>query len=291
MFELLLGLTLGLPTHTNYTSELPPPPPAQEIQIEEQDSTSLELTSSTTPILAAHSVLAIDLKTGQILYEQNSSDQVQIASLTKIMTALIILHETPLAEIVTVPYEATQIGGSSMHLQNNEEISVSELLHGLLIQSGNDAAITLAIHHSGSVETFVEQMNQKATALNLNNTSFQNPMGFDHTYNYSTAQDLSILAQELYKSQTARNIVLNTNYLAKSSNDQIVHDLKSTNQLLGTYTNIIGLKTGHTGLAGECFIGITDSDHPTLTIILGSTKRFQDTEVLLDWIQNSYKYN
>jgi len=291
MFELLLGLTLGLPLHTVNNNDLPSVPPAQEIQIEEPISTFPELTSSTTPILAAHSALAIDLTSGQIIYTQNSSDQVQIASLTKIMTALIILQETPLADIATVPYEATQIGGSSMHLQNEEEISVSELLHGLLIQSGNDAAITLAIHNSGSVEAFVEKMNQKAQDFNLQNTSFQNPMGFDHTYNYSSAQDLSLLAQELYKSKTAKEIVSNKNYLAKSSNEQIVHDLKNTNQLLNTYTDIIGLKTGRTDLAGECFIGITNSNHPTLTVILGSTKRFQDTEVLLDWIQNSYNYN
>jgi len=286
MFEFLLGLSIALqPTIDNPTTTTIP---TEQIEVQIHEPI---LTSSNTPILNAHSTLAIDLNTNTILYHNKENQPSQIASLTKIMTALIILEENDLNEVVTIPYEATQIGGSSMHLKAQEKITVKELLHGLLIQSGNDAAISLAVHNSGSVENFVNKMNAKVNQFGLTQTHFQNPMGFDHTNNYSTATDLAQLTIRLYQKPIIKEIVAKAEYTAKSNDSLYSHNLKSSNKLLNTYTQIIGLKTGTTDQAQECFIGITNTTNPTLTIILGSNNRFNDTEVLLDWIKNSYNYN
>lgn len=183
MLSLLLSLYISAPPPQHF----PVPPtiqPAQVIQL-----------SSSRPYTQASSALVADLNTNSILYQNNSNKRLPIASITKLMTVLILLEENQLDEIVTIPAEATQLGGTTMYLHSNEQITVLDLIKGSLIQSGNDAAYSLAIHNAGTANEFVKKMNAKSKQLSLYNTNFANPMGFDDPKNYSTAQDLLILAK------------------------------------------------------------------------------------------------
>jgi D-alanyl-D-alanine carboxypeptidase (penicillin-binding protein 5/6) len=246
---------------------------------------------SSKPYITSRAGLVMDMQTKTILYQQNIFTPLPIASLTKLMTAKIILDENNLEEIVKVNLKATQTGGSTMNLYANEEITVGNLLNGLLIQSGNDAAVALAIHNAGSVEEFVKKMNKKAKTMKLENTKFQNPMGFDNAENYSTAYDLSILAMNIYKHPTIKKIAKTESMDIVSTNNQYHHYVQSTNALLNNYLNVIGLKTGSTEAALGCFIGITNSENPHLSIVLGSNQRFLDSKILLDWAKNTFEYN
>lgn len=246
---------------------------------------------SSRPIVNARSSLVADLNSNKILYENNSLTKLPIASLTKLMTALIIIEENELSEIVTVPFSATQVGGATIFLVTNEQITVEDLLKGLLIQSGNDAAVALAIHNAESIENFTKKMNLRASELNLQNTSFSNPMGFDNPNNYSTVQDLYSLAKTVYSFPAIQEIVNTKSTTIYSVDKKLSHNLVNTNLILDNYLEVGGLKTGTTTLAGGCFIGITtNTDTPLIAIVLGSNNRFLDTKVMLDWALNSFKY-
>jgi len=198
------------------------------------------------------------------------------------MTALIILQENKLDEVVTVAYQATQVQPNKMWLLANEQITVETLLNGMLMQSANDAALALAIHNAGSVEAFIAKMNAYANNLHLVNTHFTNSVGFDDANNYSTTYDLMRLTLQLIKHPIVLTITKQINKIVTSvSGNQ--HTLANTNQLLNSPYQVIGLKTGTTPAAGACFIGITEGEKPLLTILLNSPNRFQETKVLLDW--------
>ncbi len=279
MLELLLSfaIAMNMPTQHLETTVIEPEP----VSIVRKDASQ--------PIINAKSGLVMDLKTGTVLYQKDIYQQLPIASLTKLMTVKVILDENPLNEIATVPAEATQVGGSTMFLSTNEKITIHDLLRGALIQSGNDAAVTLAIHNAGSVSAFVDKMNTKALELDLLNTNFSNPMGFDHPNNYSTAYDLSRLAVEIYKDERIKEIA-QTKELKIQSASGNNHSLKNTNALLDSYLELVGLKTGRTAEALGCFVGITNHDEPHLSVVLGSNDRFLDTKILLDWSQNTFEY-
>jgi D-alanyl-D-alanine carboxypeptidase (penicillin-binding protein 5/6) len=258
----------------------------------QEPTTQIIKLDSSRPLLQAEAGIVADLNSGQILYQKNGLEKYPIASLTKLMTALIIIQEHKLNEVVTVPQLATQVGGSSINLQSKEKITVLNLLKGLLIQSGNDAAVALAVHNSQSVDKFVKKMNLKANELNLQNTNFANPMGFDDPENYSTAQDLFTLAKAVYQYPTIQKIVNTKETTIYSTDKASSHLLQTTNLILDNYLNVGGLKTGTTSQAGGCFIGITkNEEHPKIAIVLGSNDRFLDTKVMLDWVQNTFKYN
>jgi D-alanyl-D-alanine carboxypeptidase len=279
MLDLILAFTLAFSNPADFES-IPSPTPTEQL-------TRLE---STRPIVNAKAALVVDLDSGTILYKKNDTEKLPIASLTKIMTALLIIEEHDLQEIVTIPSEATQVGGSTMYLSTNEQITIENLLKGLLMQSGNDSAIALAIHNSGSVDSFVEKMNSKAKTMNLNDTNFQNPMGFDNPNNYSTVRDLLTLSKELYKNQAIQSIVSEPTARVTSADQRLTHTLISTNALLDGYLDVVGLKTGSTEQALGCFVGITNGEHPQISIVLGSPNRFHDTKILLDWSQKTFTY-
>jgi D-alanyl-D-alanine carboxypeptidase len=280
MLEILLTVAIALNA------------PMQQIEAEvSTPQVEIVRIDSSKPYITNRAGLVMDLETKTILYQQNIYEKLPIASLTKLMTAKIILDENKLEEVVTVPAEATAIGGSTMNLRTNEQITVGNLLNGLMIQSGNDAAIALAIHNAGSIDAFVKKMNSKAQSMNLENTQFQNPMGFDNPNNYSTAYDLAILASDLYKHPKIKKIAATDKIEVISTDNKYRHYLQSTNTLLNNYLNVVGLKTGRTEAALGCFIGITDTENPHLSIILGSNQRFLDSKILLDWAKNTFEYN
>ena len=157
-------------------------------------------------ISAGYGVL-MDGQTRQILWERRMEEPALIASTTKIMTGLLVSEHCSLDEVVTIPQEAVGVEGSSLYLQQGEQRTVEELLYGMMLHSGNDAAVALALHCSGSLEGFVVQMNRKAEALQLRHTKFANPHGLDSEDNYASAQDLGILTCYAMENPVFYNVV------------------------------------------------------------------------------------
>lgn len=238
----------------------------------------------------AESALALDLETQSILYEKNSYDRRPIASLTKLMTAYIIFKENDPSSIVTVSAHAAGTEGSRMGLKTGERISVRNLLYGLLIESGNDAAAALAEFNAGDEKTFIEKMNEEAKNLGLENTHYANTTGLDNANAYSTAHDLLVLSSHLLEDNGIREIVKNSSYEVTGENGE-VHKLNNTNILLGQL-GIAGLKTGTTVNAGECLVALAKNPegHEILTVVLGSSDRFIDTKILVDWIYRAFTW-
>lgn len=243
------------------------------------------------PEIKAKSALVVDLKSGKTLFEQNGYDTHPIASITKLMTAIIILEENSPEETVTVNKHATEVEGSKIWLVKEERVLVKDLIYGLLIQSGNDAAIALADHNAGSEEAFVRKMNSKAKLIGLENTHFINTTGLDekNKNNISTAYELAILSKYALKKPLIKEAVAKSK-LTIISLDNISHHLETTNKLLGNTPYIKGVKTGNTLSAGLCFIGLAanDAGNEVLTIVLDSEQRFEDTQKLVGWTYETY---
>lgn len=246
------------------------------------------------PVLKAKSVLAVDLNNGMLLYEQNGYDRRAIASITKLMTTTIILEENKLDDIVTVSKTASQVEGSKAWLAPGEKISVENLLYSSLIHSANDAAYALAEFNSnGEVTNFVAKMNQKAQELGLRDTHFTNPIGLDEPENYSSAYDLAILGRYAYGKSFIRRAAVIKEMEVSSTNGKFTHKLKSTNDLLGSYLKVLGLKTGTTDLAGQCLIAIIENGKgdDILTVVLDSPSRYSETKLLADWVFRTFNWS
>lgn len=233
------------------------------------------------PNIDAKSAIVFDINTEKILYSKNENQKLPIASLTKLMTALIISEENLDFEIFKVSKNSANIIGSTMNLKENDLISVKELLHGLLMNSGNDAAYTLAEGNAGNIKKFVQKMNKRAKELGMKNTNYSNPAGLDFKENYSSGSDLLILSKELLKHKNILEISSKETYIAQNFKKNKNYSLKNTNQELNNFLKIKGLKTGKTPIAKECFIGVTQTKNPKISIVIGSTNRFLDTKTLL----------
>ncbi|MFA4814653.1 MAG: D-alanyl-D-alanine carboxypeptidase family protein [Candidatus Gracilibacteria bacterium] len=238
--------------------------------------------------MSGEAILAVDLETQATLYEKNATNRVPIASLTKLMTAALVLEENDPNAVVTVSANAASASGSRMGLRTGEEITVRNLLYGLLIESGNDAALALAEYNAGSESSFIEKMNAMADKLGLDDTHYKNADGLDNTGAYSSARDLAVLTTHLLKDESIREIV-NQSKITVSSETGDEHELINTNILLGQL-GIKGFKTGKTPYAGECLVALAESPdgHEILSIVLGSGNRFADTKILVDWIYRAY---
>lgn len=247
--------------------------------------------SNIAPVIHASSAIAVDLDSGEILYEKNIHTPRQFASLTKIMTAVIIAEENNMDDVVTVSGKSAATAGSKMWLYSGETIKVQNLMYGLLVHSANDAAIALAEYNADSEAEFVKKMNKKAKQLRLTHTHFSNPIGFDDANNYSSAYDLSILGKYAYRKQFIRHATSLSNIEVKSESGGIKHNLESTNEILNNFLGFHGLKTGLTEQAGECFLGIAEKDgHKILTVVLNSPNRFKESKILADWVFRSYTW-
>ncbi|MEI7690558.1 MAG: hypothetical protein WCI63_02960 [bacterium] len=230
--------------------------------------------------------LAFDLESGLVLDSSNKNKQLPIASLTKLMTAYLTLKNTSLDKILTVPNFETKLGDSQAGLIPGEQITVRSVLYGLLLNSGSDAAQTLATEISGSQTDFVGKMNQAAISLNLQNTHFANAVGWDENQNYSSTEDMAILSRILLRNSDFSKIVstkMTTIYTL--SGREII--LTNTNLLLNN--NFLGVKTGYTPGAGECLVSdYSVGNHSLLTVLIGSNNRFGETKTYLDWIHSQF---
>jgi serine-type D-Ala-D-Ala carboxypeptidase (penicillin-binding protein 5/6) len=234
------------------------------------------------PVLSAKSVFVMDTASGGKNWSKNEDMPLPMASLTKLMTAIVIIENHSLDEIVTVTQTAAKTEGSTMHLEEGEQITVQNLLLGLLINSANDAAVALAIYDAGSVMTFVEKMNDRARILGLYHTHFANPHGLDAENHFSSAFDLALLAKYSLQFDFIRRTVIKKSEEALSIDGRVKHLLKNTNDLLFSPFPVYGMKTGTTDNANECLIIIVKKQEKEyIFVILGSEDRYLDAKTLL----------
>ena len=198
--------------------------------------------------VSAKSAYVLDAVSGRVLFERSSSQQSLIASTTKIMTALVVCEQCNVLDRMRIPKEAVGIEGSSMYLREGEILTLQELLYGLMLQSGNDAAVALAIYCGGTVEGFAEMMNDKARALGLRDTHFENPHGLDSPGHYSTAHDLGVLAAYAMENPVFQKTV-STKSLRVGQ-----RFLTNHNKLLSRVEGADGVKTGYTKAAGRILV-------------------------------------
>ena len=245
----------------------------------------------------AKSSILIEPETNTIIYEKNAHEKVAMASLTKMMGLIIIFEKLDNGSIkytdkVVASSNASGMGGSQIWLETGEEMSVDELLKGVIMASGNDAIVALAEYVANDETTFVQMMNNKAKELGLKNTNFVNVTGLDEEGHFSTAYDLSIIAKELMKHPDIfKYTTVYEDYLRKNTNNKFW--LVNTNKLIKTYKGADGLKTGMTDNAGFCMAVTAKRDNMRLlAIVLGEKEgkvRNKETEELLDFGFNQYE--
>jgi len=255
--------------------------PTQRVKVGElqQQSTMRQL-----PTVSAGAFLLYDVDANQLLLTHNSHAAMAPASLTKLMTALLVLEEGNLSAEVTIR-GIDLVGGANMGLRTGEMITVEQLLWGLLIASGNDAAAALARQTAGSMSDFVALMNERAQQLGLAETHFVNPHGLDAAGHTSSAANLLTLTQHLWRYPLFRQIV------AISETEIAGHTLRSTNELLITDPNANGIKTGTTDVAGQCLVaGMQRNGHQVFVIVLQSQDRYADTQALYTYYAANYTW-
>jgi len=231
---------------------------------------------------SASSAVLMDADSGRILYSQNADTPRLIASITKIMTAVVALEHGNTDETYSVTRE-DMAEGSSMYLQVGEQLTLEELLYGLLLASGNDAALAVAHCVCGSMEEFVSLMNEKAKELGLTNTSFANPNGLDHENHHSTARDMAVLTCHAMRNETFRRLV--------STRTATVGErvLTNHNKLLSRYDGCIGVKTGYTKAAGRTLVSAAEREGQLLiAVTLNDGNDWQDHSNLLDFGFSTY---
>jgi serine-type D-Ala-D-Ala carboxypeptidase (penicillin-binding protein 5/6) len=244
------------------------------------------------PQVTAPSAILMEASTGEVLYERAPDKRRPIASTTKLMTALLTMERARLSDKATASsYVASPIE-SKLSLRPGERLSVADLLRGLMLESANDAAVTLAEHVSGSRAAFVRLMNRRARELHLENTHFENPIGLDAPDNYSSAHDLARLAVELRKHSFVRKIANRTS--ATLSTGYRPRTIRNRNTLLGRDRYINGLKTGHTSTAGYVLVGTRTSRGgiTLVSVVLGTPSlaaRDHDSLALLEWGRSRYE--
>lgn len=237
------------------------------------------------PAVSAAAAAVMHVETGTVLYEKNADSHMLIASTTKIMTALVVLERCALDEPVEILPEYTAVEGSSMQLRAGETYTVEQLLYGLLLVSGNDAATALACHAAGSIEDFAALMNEKAAALGLTETAFQNPHGLDAPGHYSTARDLARLACCAMQNETFRTIVSTETYRIGDKN-YVNH-----NRLLRSYPGAVGVKTGYTREAGRILVSCAQREGTQFVCVtIADPDDWDDHTRLLDWAFDRYEY-
>ncbi len=240
------------------------------------------------PDISATAAIVIDAETGAVLFEKQPDERLPMASTTKIMTSILVLESLDLDQKVVVPQSVTGTAGSLAGLVYGEVLTVRQLMYAMLIPSGNDAALTLAIKTSGSVQAFVNRMNEKAEEMGLTNTHFANPNGLHLENHYSSARDLATMAQYAMRNSTFRKIVATTEYdLPYPGVDQGVRKLKNGNVLLKELPWVNGVKTGSTPYAGYCMVTSGSRDGVSLiTVLLGAADddtRWKETKALLGY--------
>ena len=236
------------------------------------------------PSIKGRAAIVVDLTAGQILFQQDQGSRYAEASLTKMMTAMVAVDLTPLDTVITVPEAATHVEPNHMGISTGEKLTVRELIVGMMLDSGNDAAEAIAM---GIVDRpkFIDFMNQKAAALHLRATHFTNPSGLDEVDHYSSAYDLAVVGATLLTDYADLRTIVGSKQISIYSTPQHkAFDPINIDRLLSTYPGAIGIKPGYTGAAGYCLAAAaTRNGRTILAVVLGSTQHFTDAATLLDF--------
>ncbi|MFH0937128.1 MAG: D-alanyl-D-alanine carboxypeptidase family protein [Candidatus Daviesbacteria bacterium] len=277
-------LAIESPGYIISSNQITPPP---EIKKAPPIPQSLGLPK---PSLSASSALVQDLDSGTLLLVKDASKKVPIASTTKIMTAWVATKYFKPNDVLKVP-DLSGISGSTMGLKTGEELTFRSVLYGMLLNSGNDAAYTIAANFPGGISAFIAKMNQEAQNLNLADTHFDNPAGFDSNNHYSSAFDLAKIAAKASTDYQIARVVATKETTVASLDKTVIHQLKNLNKLLDE-PGVMGIKTGTTPAAKENLVALIERDgHKILTVVLGSEDRFGETEKLVDWTYANFTWN
>ena len=263
----------------------------KEEKFQNEENTGLNLASN------AKSAIMLEASTGKIIFEKNKDEQLPMASMTKMMTLLLIMENIDNGNLkwdekVTTSSHAASMGGSQIFLEVGEQMTVEDLVKGICIGSGNDAAVSMAERIGGTEENFVKMMNDKAKVLGLKNTHFENACGLDHKEHYSSAYDMAMIAMELVKHEKILEFTgTYEDYLRKNTDKSFW--LVNTNKLVRYYQGVDGLKTGYTNEAGYCITTTAKRNNMRLiTVVMGeptSAIRNSETTDMLDYGFNSYQ--
>lgn len=237
---------------------------------------------------SGNSTIIMDVDSGRIIYKKNINQKKLIASTTKIMTCIVVLENSNVEEEITVGDEVRSMYGTNIYIEPGEKLKIKDLLYGLMLRSGNDAAITLAYNTLGE-EKFIQEMNKKAKQLGMNNTIFNNPHGLDDkTENYSTAYDMALLSKYAYSIPLYRKIISTKKYTTKSSNKSYVWYNRMS--LLNKYNYCVGGKNGYTPKAGKSLVSYSKRGDLTLMIVsLDDPSIYENHINLYNTFFNKYK--
>lgn len=239
---------------------------------------------------SASSYCVIDGVTGRVLYERNAYEKRGMASTTKIMTAVVALERANPADVASVSYSASRTEGSSLYLKAGEKMSISDLVYGLMLNSGNDAAVVLAEHIGGSVENFAAMMNETAQKIGADSTHFTNPNGLYDENHYTTAYDLALIARYALKNDVFRQIVSTKKYTVKTVGTERNIYLSNHNKLLTSLDGCDGVKTGFTKKTGRCLVSSATRDGwQAICVTLNAPDDWNDHTQLIDKAFSEYK--
>ncbi len=237
----------------------------------------------------AVSAIALDCDSKVVLYEKNAYTTIEIASTTKIITALVAIKCGDLNKKVVVSEKAASIRGSTIGLRKGEEITIKELLYGLMLRSGNDAAIAIAEGVSGSIDEFLKLMNEYALEIGLLNSNFESPHGLDSSNHYSTAYDLALVTTKAKEIKLFNDIVSSKDIDAKDYN--FTRSYHNINKILWLLPNATGVKTGYTGKAGKCLVtSVKIQNRDVVIVTLNCTPRWKETEKISEYVKKNYEY-
>ncbi len=260
-----------------------------DVAAEIEASTNLE---NVPPNVNSRSCVVLDRASGIILYGKNEKNKVKMASTTKIMTAIVVIENSSFDTTVEASKKAANTGGSRLGLKTGDKITIRDLLYGLMLCSGNDAAVCLAESVSGSVENFSNLMNAKAQELGLVNSHFESPHGLDSDEHYTTAYELALLSNYALKNSDFLKIVGTKNYTVTING--YPKTLSNTNELLGNLNGVYGIKTGFTNGANRCLVTACKRDNmDIICVVLGAdTKSFRtkDSIKLIEYSFKAYEY-
>ncbi|MBE7088166.1 MAG: D-alanyl-D-alanine carboxypeptidase [Clostridiales bacterium] len=245
---------------------------------------SLQNKITASAVEYAKSEIAMELLTGKVLSENNADKILPMASTTKIITAILIIEDCDLNKVVKVPKDCVGVDGSSIYLKEGEEISIRDLLYGLMLRSGNDSANMLAKIHSGDLNKFVNAMNEKAKQIGANNTNFTNPSGLPDDNHYTTARDLCKISAYAMKNPTFSKIVSTKNYQGD------FRDFTNKNKMLSICKGANGVKTGYTLKAGRCLVSsVKRGNMDILCVVLNCPDMYERSIEIIESCFNKYE--
>jgi len=240
--------------------------------------------------ISAHSAVVIDSLTGDVIYEKNAYERRRMASTTKIMTAICALENGNPDDMVKVHPSAVGVEGSSMYLGHDEVISLRDLTYGLMLASGNDAAVAIAMHISGSVDAFADLMNTTAKKIGAKDTSFKNPNGLDADGHYTTAYDLAKITRYGMTIPAFAEIVSTKNVKMPWQGKDYPRQLKNHNKLLNMYEGCDGVKTGFTKKSGRCLVSsATKEGYQVIAVTLNAPDDWNDHIAMLNYAFENYE--